>query len=299
MVELAADMSTIQRSVFYFKDQPVEGGRSFYEKIKSIHDLDTEQREFDCGEENTCNLWYTVNDGVLAGTVELIRYVSPTIRQRGTNQSSTVDLQDGQGVNERSHFIFNPANSTFAFEYNHFGPKIGMLYRMVNRLYRDKFDQKTPQSTFAYISAGTAMERLNAAYGVRTVQVRYAGSVLSDNADVDSTLNQSLSSVIKFGNARTIDILLRGEPHAKGFIMRSAEFVSKFLPHGDQSLQNFEKLEVKVQENETGGVEIIDFFKDKMLSELRAVKLHEHSREIDSADFHQKMLRDMKDKKLA
>lgn len=294
-------MSTVKRTVFYFKDQVPENGVGFYDKIKRVNDLGENQREFDCGGDNTCNFWYSTQGNLLVGTIELIRYVSPSIRTRGTNHSSTVSLADGQGVNEKTHFVYNPANSTFAFEYNHFGPKIGMLYKMVNQLYKDNFDQNTPptpRNSFAYVSAGTALERLEASFGIRTVQVRYASPNLSGESDADSTLSQSINAVREFGNAQTLDITFKGEPYSKGVIMSVRDFLSKFLPHGDQSLQNFEKLEAKVQKSETGGVEIIDLFKDKMLGELSAVKLHEHSRELDSADFQQKMVRDMTDRGL-
>ncbi len=298
-LDLRHTMSTVKRNIFYFKDQAPDGGTNFYEKAKRVHDLVETQREFDCGDGNTCNFWYTNNENLLIGTVELIRYISPSIRTRGTNHSSTVKLANNQGVNEKAHFIFNPVNATFAFEYNHFGPKIGLLYRMVNQLYESNFDEALLSSAFAYVSAGTALERLDASYGVRTVQIRYAPAGLGDNTDANSTLNQSINAVRKFGNAKTLDITFKGEPYSKGILFRSREFISKFLPHGDQSLQNFEKLEVKVQKNATGGVEVIDFFKDKMLSELQAVKIHEQTREIDSNDFHQKMLRDMRDRDLA
>lgn len=292
-------MSTVKRTVFYFKDQVPENGVSFYDKIKRVHDLDQSQREFDCDGGNTCNFWYVENDNVIEGTIELIRYISPTIRTRGSNHSSTVSLDQNEGVNEKAHFIYNPTNSVFSFEYNHFGPKIGLLYRAVNRLYKDHFDENTPRSNFAYVSAGTALQRLDESFGIRTVQVRYASPVLSDDEDASSTLSQTINAVREFGNAQTVDILFKGEPHSRGILMGIQQFKARFLPYGDQSLQNFEKLEVKVQKNETGSVELIDLFKDKMLSEITAIRLHEHSRELDTQDFLQKIRRDMRDKGFA
>ncbi|MDB5177677.1 MAG: hypothetical protein JWO61_60 [Candidatus Saccharibacteria bacterium] len=277
-----------------------DGGLSFYEKLKHVHDLDEGQREFDCGNGNTCNFWYTrAQDGMVTGTVELIRYVSPSIRTRGTNHSLTVDLENNQGVNEKTHFIYNPSNGVLAFEYNHYGPKIGLLYRIVNQLFREDFDNGSPllpRSSFAYVSANTALGRLESSYGVRTVQVRYASPNLSGGDDADSTLSQSINNVRQFGNASVLDVIFKGEPRSRGVLMTAREFLTRFLPHGDQSLQNFEKLEVKVQQSETGGVELIDLFKDKLLSEVSAIKLHDHSRELDSNDLLQKMLRDMEDR---
>lgn len=286
------------RSVYYYRTFAPEGSIAFDKKLEKVYLLSEATREYE-HQEVTVNVSIfskqTIHGKeVIAGIVRLLRYIAPSVGERGTNSSHPILLKDDEGVNEKTHFVYTPHNHVLAVEYNHHGPKVELLFKLVNQLYRENFDAGSKNNSYMYIAGGDAIRRLENAVGVRQIQFEYV--------DEPSPTKESLPllaagrEALAIG-AHSFEMTLKPERGSKDFIMTPKAFLRKFLPA--LAAGGYKKMKVKIIENETGGVEEIDLVKDKLVKDFSAVILSDGTKEINSRLLLESMMNDIADRELA
>ena len=286
---------SFKRTAYYYRIFTPDGSEEFAHKLRKVCSLSENEREFE-HDDTTVNISIAADltiDGkkTVTGIIRILRYVAPSIGERGTLNSHPIKLDEDQGVNEKTHFVYLPDAHALAVEYNHYGPKIGLLVKLVNELYVKHFDEHAKDSSYIYISAKNAWEKLEDADGIRTVTFEYAD--LTSKADKDMLpYGTAAHDLLSSGVPHVAQITLKPEKGAKGIMMSIKEFSDKFK----KSLTNGQltKLKAKVvHEGETGSVEEIDFVKDKLVADFSVVLLTPGTKEINSSFLLEAMTQDI------
>lgn len=284
-----------KRTAYYYRVFTPEDSEDFAYKLRKVCLLSEREREFE-QDETTVNITTASDitiDGkrVVVGVVRILRYIAPSIGERGTLNSHPIELDEDQGVNEKTHFAFVPDTNALAVEYNHYGPKVGLLIKLVNELYKEHFDERSPDTTYIYISAKSAWKKLQDSTGVRTVTFEYAD--LTSKAEKDMLpYKTATQDLLSSGVPHIAQITLKPEKGSKDIMMSIREFTDKFK----QALTNGQltKLKAKVvHEGQTGSVEEIDFVKDKLVADFSVVLLSPGTKEINTSFLLEAMAQDI------
>jgi hypothetical protein len=288
-------VATVKRKIFYYKTRVRAESASFTDMLRKVSKLDVSERVYDYAGQQTILETFWREDHVL-GKITILREDGlPSIGTRNTLVSRPIDLRDNEGIQEVSHFVFLPAKSLLAFEYNHPGPRVTVLFKAVNDLYNQYFTNpnNTPViATFDYIDRGGTLDRIDHAKGIKAIEATFTTAQLSTNNNAG--LIKTIHQISDIGQTKTISIVLKGEKGSRNPIMGVSDLVNKFLPNREQSLPDFDKLRVKII-NPVGAVEVIDLFEDKVIAEINAIKIG-RSRALDSADLYEKVLEDARSK---
>ncbi len=278
-------MPSIVRTVYYYKVFNPDGSIPFYKKLQKICQLPELEREY-THQDVTVNIQITTgeHDGemVLSGVVRLLRYLAPSVGLRGTNMSKPIQLEIDEGVNEKTHFVYAPSKNVIAVEYNHYGPKVGLLFKIVNELYRANFDTESKKNSYIYITNGNGLRRISDSKAVKKIHLEYVNQTLDSGNH--TPLAQAYMNALSIGNTQAAEIILKPEPHSRNPIMTGAEFVKSIISNRTNSstdINEFEKLKVTF-ENETGTTEVIDLIKDKLSKDFNAIPLQDGTKEINS-----------------
>jgi len=286
---------SFKRTAYYYRVFAPDGAEVFARKLRKVCSLTEREREFE-HDDTTVNI-SIANDitidgkNVITGVVRILRYVAPSIGERGTLSSHPIDLGEGEGVNEKTHFAYDPATDALAVEYNHYGPKVGLLIKLVNELYKTHYDEDSKDNSYIYISAKSAWKKLGQAAGVRTVTFEYADLTSKSEKDL-LPYKTATDDLLSSGVPHSAQITLKPEKGTKGVMMSIKEFSDTFkraLTGGQLT-----KLKAKiVHDNETGSVEEIDFVKDKLVADFSVVLLSPGTKEINSSFFLEAMAQDL------
>ncbi len=293
-------MSNITRTVYYYKIFNPDGSLSFNRKIQKICELPEVDREY-THQDVTVNIQVaasgTGNDLVLSGVVRLLRYVAPSVGLRGTNSSKPIELEDDEGVNEKTHFVYIPSKNVIAVEYNHYGPKVGLLFKVVNELYRSNFDSKSVNNSYIYITNSDGLTKISNSHGIRKVHLEYVEEPL-DTAQDTTPLMAAYRNALSVGDTQSVEMILKPRQNSRDRIMSGVEFIKNLIPHGGSSssdLSGFKKLKV-TYENETGGTDVLDLIQDKLSRDFSAIQVKEGTKEINSDYLLSSMYDDLADR---
>ncbi|HSE61766.1 MAG TPA: hypothetical protein VLA88_05745 [Candidatus Saccharimonadales bacterium] len=281
-------MASTSRKIYYFQ-AAAAGDVRFSDMVKQVCRLEMSDRTIlHEGQQVIVHLFR--QQDILAGVVTILREEGlPAIGRRNSIDIRDIELAEEEGILEASHFVIMPDAEIVLFEYNHYGPKVGLFFHAINTIYRERFEPNAPGADWAYISRRDGYERLGDMAGVSGLQISMTNLQLSNAG----SYNETLESLEHLGDWRTANIELKPEPHSRTIILSIAEFVRKFFPHGQQDLQNYEKCRVKAI-NATGGVETIDLLADKVTSQFSVTRLG-RSRQINTSDLLSKMQEDVAD----
>ncbi|HUC90089.1 MAG TPA: hypothetical protein VMR45_04760 [Patescibacteria group bacterium] len=269
------------------------GDVAFTDMLQKVRQLDISERIYThMGHEILFDL--SDAEDCVQGKVTLLRDDGiPAIGSHNSMAARALELAENEGVQEASHFVYLPEKHIMAFEYNQFGPRIGLFFKVVNALYEQNFTLDSAQPPFAkwsYIQSGTAMDKLSRSRSIKMIEINYVDGHLNNDGNVG--VNQVLNTLADIDDVKTVALTLKGQRGSRNPIMATAHFIQRFLPHGEQSLPNYEKLKVKVI-NSVGSTEVIDLFEDKVMVEITAVKLG-RSRQLDTRDLFEKVTVDIR-----
>lgn len=290
---------SLKRTVYYYKVFTPANSESFDKKIRKVCSLGVADREF-AHLEVTLNIdtqMILIEDtSVLTGIVHLSRNDAPSIRRVGTTTSEPIPLEDDQAIDEKTHFVFLPESGILAVEYNHHGPKVRLILKIVNELYAVKFDKDSQDSSFMYLSAGDGWRRIADSGGIKYVMFEYM-NVTPQTMPEEAPYREAVKDLLSTGTPQTAQIILKAEKNSRDIIMSIKEFISKFRKGLNDG--QFNKFKVKIEENETGGTETIDLIKDKLVKDFSVVPLAEGTKEINSAFLLESMAQDIADRTFA
>jgi hypothetical protein len=277
-------MSTETRKIYYYKINRPNNAKDFDEKLRQICQLEEGHREVVCNNVSVNVKIHEDEPDLIAASIRLLRNSAPTIGRVGTNDSRQIEMEDAEGVNEQTHFVYQKSTRILAIEHNSHGPKIALIVKAINMIYKGQIDPQAKKNYYEMIVDHTALDRVQAAYGIKMVTTQ-----LSTGEDVTAIQNSvslpaAYRSAIGLGDTQEVEIILKPKAYSKALIMRFGQFMSDILWGNPTNISKYKKLKVKVQTNETGGVEEINLLDDFMVNEVNVIKLNERSRAIDSQD---------------
>lgn len=248
----------------------------FGEKLNSIiENLTAEQREHDY-QGSSVNLEIIKpqpkkegekQDKYIRGTVRQLRSVAPSVRERGKMNTTPVNLKDNEGIDEKTHFIYCPETSLVCIEYNYHGPKIGLLTYLVNSLYKENIAPKAKRSGYEYIKAQEAVSKVEKTTEVRSVVAQMVDPQTTGNLNSDLDL-PAVFKAFKPPKHTKLEFVIK--PQKQGAAaMLTADFKKWFL-RKKSDLEYFDKLQVKITDDETGKPAVYDLVKDKLQDEVIA-----------------------------
>lgn len=292
-------MSSIIRSVYYYKVFNPDGSLPFHKKLQKICELPEADREY-THQDVTVNVQVTkTGDGdtlVLSGVVRLLRYLAPSVGLKGSNSSKPIDLEDDEGVNEKTHFVYMPSKNVIAVEYNHYGPKVGLLFKIVNELYRSNFDNESKRNSYIYITNGDGLAKISHTKAVKKVQLEYVNEPL--DIDNSTPIVAAYRNALSIGDTQAVEITLKPALNSRNPIMTGAEFIKNIVASKtdkNTDINGFAKLKV-TYEGESGGTEVIDLIKDKLTKEFTAIPIKAGTKEIDSDSLLSSIYEDVSDR---
>lgn len=273
---------SVDRKLQYFRitAYPGKDGGLFGEKFTSVcKDIPEDAREYDYqGTQVNLELYEDgSNDGLVRGIVQQIRDNAPSKRKRGHNTTSVIDLEEDEGINEKTHFIYDPATSIICVEHNYHGPKIGLIVRVVDGLYK-QVEKGSPRVSYEFIQTEQAIKRLQQVHNVRSVVARFTDPATmvggTDELDLPEVLDE-------FKAGKNVKLEVKASSTVRGgVIMQTVDFFKKYLPQ-PRSVQVYDKL-VVTAEDDTGKPFVIDLVHDKLEEKIIA-PFKENTREVDSS----------------
>lgn len=258
--------TSIKRKFDYYRIT-AEGGDNgrFGEKLgEIISNIAPADREVDY-HGNKANLHVTIDeDGYVRGCIHQLRFSSPTKRKVGNTDTKLVDLEQDEGINEQTYFIYCPKTSYICMEYNYHGPKIGMLINIVNGLYKKHIDNKAVRSSYELVKRGGTIKKVYESHDIRAVVIKPVDPLttgLSDDADYPEVIQE-----FKPPKGVKLEVKMSARER-RTRLMSGDEFKQKVLP-SDQDLELYAKLDVTVFDDETGRTVAYDLVKDKLQDEI-------------------------------
>lgn len=277
-------MATSKRKIYYYAAKADE--EAFSEMLKKVGQLSIEERVYTHDDQQVL-VHLTRSSDTLGGIITILREDGlPTIGKRNSLDSRDLELLEEEGILEASHFVVVPGSEVVAFEYNHYGPKIGLFFQAVNTLFRDNFDEESPGADWAYISRGDGLRRAVNSLGIKAINFSVTNLQLGEDL---GGVNSTLAKLSELGEWKTAALELKSDREGK-MIMTPQELKQKFFPHGERDLQNYEKCKLKVLSS-TGGIEEIDLFRDKVAYSINALRMSP-GRRVDTTDLLAKMQED-------
>lgn len=257
--------TSTERKLQYFRITafPDKDNGLFGEKFEAIcKNLTSDQREYDYKgtQVNLDLLPANEDDKFVRGLVHQIRNNAPSKRQQGHTESTPIPLEEDEGINEKTHFIYDPETSLICVEHNYHGPKISLIVRVVDAIYKEQIDKKERRNSFEYIQTKEAVKHVKEQHNVRSVVAKY-----TDPYTVATDPSSELPEVLeKFKAPENIKLEIKMTSTVKGGIaMKVSDFAKLFLKE-EKQLQLYEKLIVNVEEDETGKAKEFDLIKDKL-----------------------------------
>jgi len=293
MAKAKPSITTIERRLEYFNVTAFPRGDNglFGEKLKAIIDnVEPSDREYPY-HATSVNISLvpvkatkedakdsTDEPEYIRGYVQQLRTTAPSKRRMGTNTSSPIQLNDDEGIDEKTHFVYCPKTSVICVEYNYHGPKIGLLIGVVNGLYKEKIDKKAVRNSHEYIQTKKAVDKI--------IQKKRVKSVTAKLIDPKTTGNMSgeldLPDVFKEFKApehTVVEVTLKSDVKG-GFALTGDAFKSLFL-RNKQDVNLYGKLKVVAEDDETGKPVEYDLIKDKLNDDIK-VALVAGTKEVDT-----------------
>jgi hypothetical protein len=275
-------ITTIKRTLNYFNITAFPGGDKglFGEKLKTLcESLDALERETDYrGRGVRFDIESVSDNGIIKGTFQQLRENAPSIRKAGQENSKPILLEDDEGVNEKTHFMYDPVTSRICVENNYHGPKIGLMVNVINSMYKTHVDNKERRNSFEFIQTKKAIKKIKELYNVRSVVARYTDPY---SVDISPDSKEAPDVFKEFSAPQHSRLEIKLTSTVKGgVVMKTVEFFNKFLKE-EKQLQLYEKLQVNVEDDETGKPRVFDLVKDQLHEEIIA-PLTQGTREVNS-----------------
>jgi len=277
-----ARLTGIKRKLQYFRINAFPGKDAglFGEKLKAIcENLSEDQREYNYqGTQVRLDLlMQDEKDGLVRGLVQQIRNNAPSKRRQGRTESTPIELGTDEGINEKTHFIYDPESSLICVEHNYHGPKISLIVRVVDQIYKENIEKHERRNSFEYIQTKQAVKHVKEQHNVRSVIAKYTDPY-TVATDTEAELPEVLS---KFKAPENMKLEVKLTSTVRGGIaMKISDFTNLFLKE-EKQLQLYEKLVVDVEEDETGKSKVFDLIKDKLEDEV-LVAFKQGTQEVDA-----------------
>jgi hypothetical protein len=259
-------LTTTTRTLQYFNVTAFPGGDHglFGVKLSEIiKQVTPEDREYDyVGTSVNIELINSEKeDKYIRGTVQQMRSSAPSKRRRGHTESTPIALNDDEGIDEKTHFIYCPDTSLLCIEYNYHGPKVGLLTSVVNGLYKEHIEKTEKRNSYEYIQTRQAVKKVTEQREIRSVVAKLIDPKttghLSDDLDLPDVFKE-----FKAPKHTSVEITLKSD--VRGGVALTMDAFKKMFLRNKGDLEHYDKLKVKVNDDETGKPIEYDLVHDKL-----------------------------------
>ena len=280
---MTKQIATIDRKLHYFKITATGGDRGLFgEKLTRIFDeVASSDREY-----SYRGTWVNLeliernnNDSKIRGIIKQLRTTAPSKRTFGVTTTTPIHLEEDEGIDESTHFIYDKSTSLLSIEYNYHGPKVGLLVHMVNTIFKDKIDKESRRSGYMYIQAGHALNRVMKKQFVRSVIAKPIDPITVGVLSSDVSLPRVFEE-FKPPKESRIEVRLMAQQRG-GMALKINDFKRLFL-RNKEDLQYYDKLNVAIQD-ESGKTVEYNLVEDKLQDEI-VVNLILGTKQIDTND---------------
>lgn len=258
--------TSIKRKIDYYKITAQGGDNGLFgEKLAEIvSNIAPVDREVDY-HGSKANFHASLDeDGYIRGCIHQLRFSSPTKRKVGDTNTKLVDLEQNEGINEQTYFIYCPETSYICMEYNYHGPKIGMLINIVNGLYKKHLESNPVRSSYELVRRGGTIKKAYESHDIRSVVVKPVDPItagLDEDADYPAVVQQ-------FKPPKGTRMVFKLSAREKGTRLMSGDQFKSEVLRSEQDLEYYAKLEVNMFDDETGRTVAYDLVKDKLQDEI-------------------------------
>jgi hypothetical protein len=281
-------MDTIKRQVYFFQTAVMNGG--FVDVLSQVQSLngDAVFWEPESNKKIFCNM-KDVGKGVVHGSLHEWRANDfPSVASTDDTVVRPLKLGKKEGLVTTTHFIYFPEKEILAMEYNFYGPRIGTLNKYINEKI-DNVGVKNPLFlTFTALFNKDAVRQINRMGDITSVSIMVHKNHIQSIKNIDKTIFASLSAASGFGDLEEIELVLRPKKRGRSAILKGDERKSFLKRLKDYAQQNypgnqFDRLNIKAWDSQTGKITEFDLLKDKMVYEVQTTKLN-NARGVDPED---------------
>lgn len=281
-----SDMAKVRLD--YYKVTATDGDKElFINKLMAINDsIDEPSREYKVG-DSYYNFTFEIDEtshSIFGHIRQLRTSAVPSKGRVGTNDTSQIPLQENEGISEKTYFLYHYKKNKLVINYNHHGPRIGGLFRLINNLYKEKIISglsgekrvRYVRSSYVPYLLGSEIELALRSNKITCIQVRPKTPVESGETTGDESFPEICEMYSDFPAEVTKEIILKDK---EGRLKR---IFGKFLRR-KEDIEHFDKFRVEMVNPETETIDEYDLIKNK-LQERVSVSLREDSRELDEVE---------------
>lgn len=286
-------MAMVKRKIHFFSadfmvglnGQKVDEFKVF-EHIKSLGFLDRnapgESRYMYYKDKRIVMMECDTKDGKITGKISNVRMSSlPAVECKGSSRE--LPIGDDEGIEEPSHFVYFPDTKILAMEYNHYGPRSGMLGAYIGA----KGNPLVTSVKFNFLLNREALNKLNSLKEIKLIDLK----IKCDRAQLTEQLEPSLHSAIKaasqIDSMKNYELILRpvkGEGSGKKIVQSIADFL---LDEDHRDV--FSKVKIHGKESEEESTKTFDALQDKLEAEEEIIS-EGRSRAIKSENMYRAII---------
>ncbi len=284
-------METLTRHIYFYQANPQNA--SFKEIIDELVLLpdDDKYSEYSDGQRAFC-LLEQENNGIIKGRLCSWRDSDfPFKSTIGNLEIEPLELAEDDGLVEITHFVYFPEKDILGLEYNYQGPRIGKLADHINKKLNAVGVEKPRFVDFTPLFDSNTLKQLDKMGEIRAISLMVPKNHLDSIKDLDANIHGALSSAMNFGELEEVELVLRPKKNGrKPILKKPKEFIGRLrkLATAEHLSKIFDELKIKAYDTSLNSYREFDLLKDKMVSEVSAVKLND-GKGVDSADMFQKI----------
>lgn len=284
-------METLTRQIYFYQAHPQNA--SFQEIINELGLLadDDKCSKYNDGQQAFC-LLEQGKGGVIKGRLCAWRNSDFPFK-------STIDdleivplkLAENDGLVEITHFVYFPEKDILGLEYNYQGPRIGKLTDHINKKLNAVGVEKPRFVDFTPLFDSNTLKQLDKMGEIRAISLMVPKNHLDSIKGLDANIHGALSSAMNFGELEEVELVLRPKKNGrKPILKKPKEFIERLrkLATTEHLSKIFDELKIKAYDTSQNSYREFDLLKDKMVSEVSAIKLNE-GKGVDSEDMFQKI----------
>lgn len=195
------------------------------------------------------------------GSVRMLRKITPSKGELGTNKTSKIELSTNEGICEITHFVYDYSKNKLVIQYNYHGPKIVHLFTLINSLYSEKLAHNdAPRCSYMPIITGGKIELALESNDIRCIVAKPKNPVGDRFISSDSDW-QTLRNIYSLPDVATMSVEFKDRSGGLNKTLH-ALLRNKF------DIEQYDKLSVKLVNSKSGKISNYDLVENKLKESL-------------------------------
>jgi hypothetical protein len=275
----------VTRVVHFFQ---IEQTSPLEAAIKSIVENKIEDRQ-EFSRVHVCQYQHTEDEEVIRFALATTRLTDfPSVGKPNETDLYDLNLAEGEGIAEMTHFVYFPKTKILVVEYNHRGPRIGSLISFLNKVSTQLGLERQPHFFYKAIFNREMQSKLDKFSVVTKLEVAATKAQIASIKEVDDHLLVALDSIANTGATDLVDLTISVKRKSRQDLDPQKSFLNKLL--GVLSKEKASnKLKIVGVNTTTDRLEEIDLLKERLEQSVQVVRIGS-GRKIDSNQMFQNMI---------